>query len=1156
MLSVIYGLGGQALRGGDLLRLCREADQLTRPRVYLGVDFGRAASDYPKRQVLLDQLRRAYPNLADLGIAERGPAAGATGADLRPAGALTLAIEHRGGDAGSGLMTEAAALLHRIDDGGLRAHSALFEQAWGQGRVERITSVAQVLREPGEDCPVDLCLRLTDQDLAKAGAAIAWTENGSLLVQTGLPEERLWARLSEAERARFKDGAGQLYVLPPPQAESAAGTGAGTGTGTGAYTAPHQDALDDYRLGAVCALLLQRGQMDLTRRRLLGLRAEMLRHAVADVDARLRWFEAGLDAPRRVDVARLPRSSARGRDAEVLATSDQAPALVGGIGANRDGYDSLPRFWDRVGVLYRNGDTAEIGPEPALALAAVPALSSGFRDLSPLRERLPVLDPDLCTGCGACWSACPESAIAALAITPKQLIDAGLAAPGADALRPLASKLAAGVGRLCLSTDYAPGTAGELIDSAHAQLAAGLAFPAERKQAIADAVGAMLEAIGPAPLVATEGLFHDAETERSGTGALLAISLNPDSCKACGLCIAVCAPGALRNERQGSRALSEARRRRAAWERLPDTEPAVVERAAALPEPGALAATLLGRAATRQLIGGDGSEPGSGARLALRLTLTRLAARQTAAAARLAAEIDDTRERITTLVRNCLADALPAGDLDALSARLRRVASRHADLGELLGRADDALGDTLDGAVDVARLRRLVDLAQDLGDCAWRLKTGAHGLGRAGCGLVLSPAAAVGWAGAFPDNPFAGPVVLDWSGDGADLAAGLLEGQLRQATRDLALLRKARLELDRPADAARQWADLDGLSWRDLDDRELACCPSLLLVGDSGSLGAGGLSSLYRLLGSDLPLRLLLLADLDLGLGPAAGLGLPAAALHDAAIDLGLLALSRRDAYLAQGSIAVPAHLAACLEGAFAHRGPALLHLHAPSPGRHGFATDQTIARARAAVTARVMPLFRYDPGADGVFGSRIDLGGNPDPGEPWSSGPDGEPLTPAHWALGEARFAELFEPVTEAAPEPTPLVEYLALPAPERAKRTPFIERAANGAERRRLRVDAALVRVCIERQQAWRALQELAGLVTPFTARVQQEAQAAVAAERQAEIAALTADYERRIRDLRADFEQELRRDIKDRLMGLAGYRETSAAAQPVASEVRHDA
>jgi hypothetical protein len=124
-------------------------------------------------------------------------------------------------------------------------------------------------------------------------------------------------------------------------------------------------------------------------------------------------------------------------------------------------------------------------------------------------------------------------------------------------------------------------------------------------------------------------------------------------------------------------------------------------------------------------------------------------------------------------------------------------------------------------------------------------------------------------------------------------------------------------------------------------------------------------------------------------------------------------------------------------------------------------------------------------------------------------------------------------------------LIDFLAiddgtLPERDRAKRTPYIEQAANGAGRRRLKVDPALVAVCIERQHAWQVLQELAGVVTPFTARVQQQAEERVAAEHQAEIAALTADYERRIHALRADYDQELRRDIKDRLMSLAGYRQ----------------
>jgi len=1186
LLSVIYGLGGLALRAGDLLHLCRVARKLRRSRVYLGVDFAPVASAYPKRQVLLDQLRRAYPHAADLGLAgsdadapaDAGRGKTAAG-DLRPGGAVTVAIQRVTG-VDNGLTLEAAALLHRIDDGGLRALSEPFVEPWGETCIERITSSAQPLRAPGDDGPVDLLLSLTDRELS-AVAPIEISANGLLLVQTRLPDERLWPRLPEALRRRLKDKALRLFLLPPAVDASPASVNQDTPCGEGRAI--------DYLLGALCGLLQQRGLLDLSRRRLLGLRAEMLRHAVADVDARLAAFEAGLDAPRQVDATRLPLVSAQahagtspGEDARAL---EQTPALVRRIGGSSSGLHSLPRFWGRIGVLYHNSDTAELSPDPLLAIGAVPALSSGFRDLSASRERLPLFDPDLCTSCGACWSACPESAIAAVAITPTQLIDSAFSAKlgtgNLDALRPLASKLAAGIVALCQRPEYAPSTAAELLDSAYAQMEARLPFPAERKQAIAEALGQLIAAIGPAPLVATEALFHAPESEQPGRGVLLALSLNPNSCKACGLCVAVCAPGALRNERQSARVLAEARQARLAWERLPDTAPDVIQRLAALPEPGALASLLLGQHAAGAMIGGDGNEPGSGARLALRLALSALSARQASAFSDLADEIDDTRARIAALVRETLADALPADDLDALAERLRGVAARQADLGELLGGAGPVINGSIDSAVDATRLRRLVDLARDLSDWAWRLRQGDHGLGRAGFGIVLSPGAAVGWAGAFPDNPYAEPVVLDWSGDGAQLAAGLLEGQLRQATRDLILLRKARLELDRPADASRLWADLEGLSWRDLDDRELACCPSLLLVGDSASggrlagsagasLGGVGLAELHRLLGADLPLRVLLLADLDLGLdmglgmdmGPGSVVDLPLAGLDDGSIDLGLLAVSRRDAYIAQCSIAAPGHLAASMASAFRHRGPSLLHLYAPSPRRHGFATDQTLDRARAAFEARMLPLFRYDPAAEGLFGSRIDLAGNPDADTAWATAADGSAITPAHWALGDARFAGLLRPLPDDAPEPTPLIDYLAmddgtLMAREGAKRTPYIEPlgdlTANGADWRRLEVDPALVALCSERQHAWQVLQELAGVVTPFTARVQQQAEARVATEHQAEIAALTAEHERRIQALRADYDQELRRDIKDRLMSLAGY---SQAPPTPATQARPDA
>ena len=81
---------------------------------------------------------------------------------------------------------------------------------------------------------------------------------------------------------------------------------------------------------------------------------------------------------------------------------------------------------------------------------------------------------------------------------------------------------------------------------------------------------------------------------------------------------------------------------------------------------------------------------------------------------------------------------------------------------------------------------------------------------------------------------------------------------------------------------------------------------------------------------------------------------------------------------------------------ALSHDGPALVQVYAPSPSRDGFAPDDTVEQARLAVAARVLPLFRYDPAAEGVFGLRISLDGNPGDDE----------LTVAEWLAGQGRFA------------------------------------------------------------------------------------------------------------------------------------------------------
>jgi len=1129
--SVIYGLGGLPLRGADLIRLCREASNLEGSRIFLGMEFTPRTSDYPKRQILLDRLRRDYPQVAELGLCGRGPTP-----DLRPTGALTLVVHRRSGQWGEGFVAEAAGFLRRFAGAHLRSHPALFSQPLGSYCIDRITLSEQALRDPGASMPVDLALLAVNPGDTRIDPLVDLQPDGALLLQGPEQDAALWQTLSPALQQAVQDTGIALYAIPPSDP-------------------PPEDLV----LGAICGLLLDKGWIGLGPRRLVSIRDAQLTDAGLpgqqtdgpDQEARIQQFQAGLDGIRRIDCQALPATETAPRPEQ------EAPASVRRFGSIDDAYDSLPRFWDQAGVLYRDGAASQLAPDPYMAIGAIPPLLSAFRDMGPLRASLPRLDPDLCTGCGRCWSQCPEGAWGAVAATPNEVLNAAIPAAEAGALRPLTGKLAERISYSCRAGEAKATTLGGLVNAAYAWLQDRVPLPAARKRSMDTAVERLTAVIGWPPVAVATPFFTEVPD------ALLFLALNPNDCKSCGICVHACDAGALQSVPQTTEELEQANQVFMAWERFPETTQAIIDLAAANEQIGPLPAALLAHRAARALAGGDGAEAGSGERLALRLALGLTASRQGRRRAEFIQEVKEAHRAITALIRSLLAEALPADDLDALARGLETVSTRHADLGAFLGQAEGAI----EGAVDTARLRRLVELAQGLGTLAWHLETGRQGFGRAGLGLVLTPGEVAGWAGAFPHNVFQVPVALDATGDGARLAAGLLEGQLRQAIEGFVLMRRARLELDKPMDAARLWSDLADLSWRDLTPQERARCPSMLLVGSSRVLAGVGLSQIAALLGGDLPLKILVLADLDLGLSSHSSLESTPTPIPDATTDLGLLALARRDACIAQTSLGVPTHFLESLEAGLAFDGPALFHIHAPSPGRHGFPTDQTLEQASLAVTTRTFPLFRYDPKGNGVFGTRIELGANPEPLAIWECGsiwpadqqhparaadkeaapPEHEAMTPAHWALGEARFRHWFEILAEDAPDPLPLDAYLELSERDRQGRTPYISQRHPQRDPARYRVAPELVVVCRERRDAWRLLQELAGLVTPFTERVRREAEEQVATERQAELEAQAAVYEQKLADLRAELQQELRGDIRERLMDLAGYRHPAGAERP---------
>ncbi|MCF6354193.1 MAG: 4Fe-4S binding protein [Candidatus Polarisedimenticolaceae bacterium] len=1111
--TVVYGVGGQPVRSADLIALCRDLEQLNGSRHYLGVDLAQRSTSYPKRQVLLDNLNRAYPEIAKQGLRSTIAAP-----DLRPEKALTIAVHRMTGQGGEGLVDEVGSYLHQLVGGELRSRTGLSWERWGACCTDLVTHAGSGLLDSGDDITVDFSILAAKRPNPLFKPHTQLRDGGALMILSAGTDKAVWQGLSADTRAAVKQKGLTLYAVMP-RSKDAKVPGI-----------PAADLTREHLLGGLFKALLDAEAVDVKARRLIPAREEALDNLPSGTSsALLAAFQTGMAAIRKIDYTALDEP------ARTVAKTDSTPIAVRQLKSKNERHDSLPRFWDQVGILYRDGEADAQTADPYITAGTLPPLTSTFRDLSDTRRMLPAFDPTECTGCGKCWSSCPEGAIGAVAVTPAALIDAGIKIAGGDALRPSGSKIA---GRICsqVRTRKAKsGSASALLEEGYAWLSEKMPLPEDRKQAMDEAFAAVNARIGALPVAVTTPLFNDLEAEKKDSGALLALAINPNACKNCGICITVCEPGSMQAEKQDATRLQQAREIWDIWGNTPDTPSEIIEKVSNNPEVGAMAAVMLSRYCAMAVAGGDGAESGSGEKIAVRMALAATEYHQQPLLHSFTKEIAETLQQLKDQIREEIASALPVDNLDALTAGLDQLKSGIVDVGELTSQIETSVEE---GNVNAVRLRRLVDLAKALGELHWRLAEGETGLGRSRFGLAIAPGTVAAWAGVFPNNPFQVPVAIDTTGDTAQMAAGLLQGQLREATEAQRLLRAAKLELDQPTGIQQLRDELDGLGWQDLNDQERALCPPLLLVGNDETLAGRGFSQVAWLLKSGLPVKILLLADLGFGLDSGDLRDAAVASSRDPKADLGLMAMAQRVAYVAQSSIAAADHLRQSVREALKYKGPALIHLHVPSPGRHGFSVSQTLQQAELALNSRAFPLFRYNPAAEGVFGSRITLEGNPELNAPWLANEDGTPFTPVQWALSESRFASRFVPITSEDPAPTALDLWLGLEVDARQGKTPFIQLPEEGGERQRIRVDAELAAEIAERAQSWCTLQELAGIKTPFAAVIVQATEERLAKEHEAALAALKSEYQQQSSAQQSGAQAETSAHVREQLLKLAGY------------------
>jgi pyruvate-ferredoxin/flavodoxin oxidoreductase len=744
---------------------------------------------------------------------------------------------------------------------------------------------------------------------------------------------------------------------------------------------------------------------------------------------------------------------------------------------------------------------------------------------------------------------CPDSAIPGVVNTVEEVLEAAIqtASNGRsfDRIGQIVKHLGRESRRIMKGSPFH--SFGEVLALAYDGVVEKLAPDPERRAALDAEFAPIAASLADFPLAKTAPFFDVPESQQKGTGGLLSITVNPETCKGCNVCVNVCPAEALVTIKQDESSLEELRRNWDLWQNLPDTDDRYVNIASLEEGIGILPSMLLKKDNYLSMVGGDGACMGCGEKTGIHLVLSAVHALIRPRVKEHVEKLDDLISRLDKKARDLLASD---ADLDALEA------------GE-----DGTLDVPLDEAKS-ARLDRIKRVLQKLRDLHWRYTEGPSGKGRASVGFTNSTGCSSVWGSTYPYNPYPFPWVNHLFQDAPSIAIGIFEGHMRKMADGFIAVRRAELELEDAYDPTVHEPFFTAFDWQQFTDEEFHLCPPIVAVGGDGAMLDIGFQNLSRLLASGKPVRVVVLdtqvysntggqACTSGYIGQVSDMAAFGAAHHgkeETRKELALLAIAHRGCYLLQSSQALPSHLLGGVLKGLQSRRPAIFLLHSPCPPEHGLADYSSLRAARLSLESRAFPLLVYDPDAGPNLSDCIDLDGNPAIEDRWPTydltytDEEGKertlslPLTTADWAATEGRFKKHFRRASpDREDEHVPFHEYLDLSIEEREGKTPFIHVLGPEKHLERREVSSEVVRLAEERLSFWSQLKQMAGVEAAPVVHDTVEAELEEAYEKKVE--ALRAEYEAKIAELRAAYPRLIARKMAEGLIRAGGGGESIA-------------
>ncbi len=1116
--SGCFGLGSRDLQPGDLIAAVDNMLEGGRRQrqFYLGINFIQKDTPLPKMQIWQEKILADYPHVADLAL----PSAGDL--NLFPEDSVELRIHSVGGwgaiTMGKNLAMTAAQLL----DLNIKANPKYGSEKKGQPTTFYAMLSKEPLRLNCELKHVSVVLSPDPNVFLFSNPLAGLCDEGVFIIQSELSGEALWNSFPKTAQRTIRakkikvfsvDGFNiALSEASNPELRFRMQGVAFMGAFFNAAPMMEKHGLSKERLFE--------GILKQTTKKFghLGERV---------VEDNMRVITRGFDEVQALDLEELDDEGHE----ELLPL---IPHAMAGIDA-AIGLGNQSAFWNQVCVQYKTGQ--DIIADPFTAISAIPAATSSMRDMSAVRFNVPEFIAEKCTGCAKCWTQCPDSAIPGVVNTVEEILETAVTTVY-NVQKPMTrfSQIIKHLGkesRKIISSGTFK-TYGAVLAQAYETVAGKSNWDAERRAEVDEQYNRVYATLVDFPLAKTVPFFDLPESKKKGSGGLLSITINPETCKGCDICVAVCAEGALVSVRQTEDFQETLESNWKLWRNLPETDDQYIKISSLDEGIGVMSSLLLKQSNYLSMAGGDGACMGCGEKTTIHLLLSTVNAF-------MAPRVEEHVKNLGRLI-------------DELDEKAHVMLVSDTDLADVSADSDD-LSVSLSGDKKerVLLIRKSIE---ELKNLKWLYEEGPSGRGRAHLGFTNATGCSSVWGSSYPYNPYPFPWVNHLFQDAPSVAVGIFEGHMRKMADGFVDVRRAEKLLSGSYDAAEDEAFFAEFDWEQFTDDEFTLCPPLFAVGGDGAMMDIGFQNLSRVMASNKPIRVVVVdtqvysntggqactSGFTGQVSDMAEYGADQRGKEEVRKELALIAIAHRGVFVMQSSQATPSHLIQNVLKGLQARRPALFIFNTPCPPEWGIADDAAPDAARLALESRAVPNIVYDPDEGTTFSECIDLEGNPSPLDTWTSyelnyvDDEGEeqkmtlPVTTADWAMGEARFRKHFNKA-KGDEDLIPFHEYVELDEDEREGETAFIYTVDADRRLGKVTVSDEIAQLANERLAHWAQLKEMAGL--DVSENMRDAVSEGVTEEYEAKLEALRAEYEAKITKLTTQYPLLIARRLVEGLL-----------------------